>query len=81
MKKYTAIYLKHFGYTTADFVPCEVCGQRAVDIHHVETRGRRKELEYDIDNLVALCRPCHQEKGDKKQYMDMFRDIISRRKK
>ena len=83
MKPYVKIYLDHFGYTTADFIPCEIptCGKMAVDVHHVEGRGRRKDLELEIDNLIALCRSHHDQFGDKKQYKQMFLDIISRRKK
>jgi hypothetical protein len=39
MKKHTKIYLNYFGYDTTDFIPCEVCGSQAVDIHHIECRG------------------------------------------
>ena len=39
MKQHTKIYLDYFSYTTADFIPCEICGNRAVDIHHIEARG------------------------------------------
>lgn len=75
MKNHTKVYLKHFGYGGEDFIPCEVCGNRAVDIHHIECRGMggtsKKE---DINNLMALCRSCHLEYGDKKQYMDFLRE-------
>lgn len=65
MKAYTQTYLDHFGYTTADFIPCECCGDKAVDIHHIEARSKRKDLENDITNLMALCRTCHVKFGDK----------------
>ena len=65
MKLYTKIYLDYFGYTTADFVPCECCGNKAVDIHHIEARSKRKDLENDITNLMALCRQHHERYGDK----------------
>jgi hypothetical protein len=39
MKKYTKIYLKEFDYVMDDFIPCEICSKRAVDIHHIESRG------------------------------------------
>ena len=35
MKIHTKIYLKHFGYTIADFIPCEICSSKSVDIHHL----------------------------------------------
>ena len=27
------------GYDETDFIPCEVCGAQAIDIHHIEARG------------------------------------------
>ena len=69
LKPHTRIYLKHFGYDVSDFVPCEVCGCQAVDIHHIEPRGMGGSKKADtIDNLMALCRECHIEFGDKKQH-------------
>jgi len=60
MKPYTKIYMDFFGYTIADFIPCEVCGQRGVDIHHADIKGMggSKTKDY-IENLVCLCRSCH----------------------
>jgi len=61
MKAHTRIYFKHFGikYNESgehDFIKCEVCSRKAVDIHHIEGRGNN-----DIKNLIALCRRCHDE--------------------
>ncbi len=64
MKSYTQVYLNYFGYSPADFIPCEVCEAKAVDIHHIEARSKRKDLLNDITNLMALCRTCHTEYGD-----------------
>lgn len=60
MKKHTKIYMDYFGYTIADFIPCEKCHKKAVDIHHIEPRGMggSKSKDY-IENLIALCRECH----------------------
>ena len=57
MKNYTAIYFNHFGFGIDDVVPCENCGKRAQDIHHVHGRGKGKDV---IENLMALCRDCHK---------------------
>jgi hypothetical protein len=71
MKKHTKLYLSFFDYTEADFIPCEVCGSVATDIHHIEARGMGGTKQLDtIGNLMALCRPCHIEYGDKKQYKE-----------
>ena len=72
MKKYTATYLDYFGYSVADFIPCELCSKRSVDIHHIFARSIRKDLENDITNLMALCRECHVKYGDKKQHREML---------
>lgn len=71
MKKHTKVYLDAMGYDENSFIPCEVCGSKAVDIHHIECRGMGGSKNKDIiENLMALCRSCHTEYGDKKQYKD-----------
>jgi 5-methylcytosine-specific restriction endonuclease McrA len=73
MKKHTAKYMTYFGYDQSDFIPCEVCGSQAVDIHHIEARGMGGSKEADIiENLQALCRTCHITYGDKKQHKDFL---------
>ena len=48
------------GYDETDWIPCEVCGAKAVDIHHIEARGMGGSKTKDvIENLMALCRSCH----------------------
>lgn len=67
-------YLKHFGYDISDFIPCEVCGKTAIDIHHIEARGIGGSKQADnIENLMALCREDHIKYGDKKQYKDFLK--------
>ncbi len=75
MKKHIVVYLDHFNYDTDDFIPCEVCGAKAVDIHHIKARGMGGSNTKDvIENLQALCRKCHLDFGDKKQWMDFLID-------
>jgi len=57
MQKHTKIYLKFFDYGIDDFIPCEICSAKSVDIHHI--KGRIGRLMTDIYNLIALCRECH----------------------
>jgi ribosome-binding protein aMBF1 (putative translation factor) len=60
--------MQSFGYTEGDFMPCEVCGTKAVDIHHIDARGAGGSQTKDyIENLMAVCRKCHVEYGDKKE--------------
>lgn len=76
MKNHTKTYLNYFGYDTSDFIPCEMCGQKAVDIHHIEARAMGGSKTKDvIENLQALCRPCHVLYGDKKQYKDLLKTV------
>lgn len=75
MKKHIQIYHDYFGYYPGEFIECEVCGRKAVDIHHIRARGNGGDptgSKDKIENLMALCRTCHVEYGDKKQYMQML---------
>jgi predicted restriction endonuclease len=76
MKKHTKIYLDYFGYGIEDFIPCESCGAKAVDLHHIFRRGMGGNKEADtIENIMALCREHHIEYGDKKQYIEYLKEI------
>jgi len=76
VKKHIKIYLDYFGYAEDEFMPCEICGKRVSDVHHIECRGRggSKEKDY-IENLMGVCRVCHNEYGDKKQHLEMLQKI------
>ena len=75
MQKHTKIYMLHFGFIKDDFIPCEVCGSRAVDIHHIERRGMGGTSRIDtVENLMGLCRSCHIEYGDKKDFKQFLKD-------
>lgn len=76
MKNHTKIYLNFFGFDTSDFIPCEMCGLKAQDIHHIEARGMGGSKHADtIENLMALCRKCHIDFGDKKQHKEMLKVV------
>jgi hypothetical protein len=75
MRKHTKIYMDYFGYGKEDFISCEICGKRAVDIHHINARGMGGSKDKDtIDNLMAVDRECHIKYGDKKEYMDFLKE-------
>jgi len=81
LKKHVKIYLGAFGFEDTDFIPCEVCGNKANDIHHIECRGMGGNPNGDKDvpeNLQAVCRECHVKFGDQKQYMEFLKDIHSK---
>ena len=74
MKNHTKVYLKAFGYDTNSWIACEVCGGTAVDIHHIESRGMGgSKLADTIENLMALCRPCHVTYGDIKEWKERLK--------
>lgn len=76
LKKHTKIYFQHFGYTPGDFIPCEVCGAVANDIHHIQARGMGGSKTSDrIENLMALCRKHHEMYGDRKQWKDWLQKL------
>ena len=76
MKKHTKIYLDYFGYGEQDFIPCEICGQQAVDLHHICPRGMggSKNKDY-IENLIGLCRECHNKAEAKKISKEKLKEI------
>jgi len=55
------------GYDPEEFIPCECCSSKAVDIHHIDARGMGGDPtggKDRIENLMALCRRCHDDYGD-----------------
>lgn len=79
MKPYVKTYLKYFGFYVPEEIMCEVCGEPAVDIHHLTPRSLRKDLINKIDNLMALCRSCHDRAGKDREFNDDLR-LIHRKK-
>jgi 5-methylcytosine-specific restriction endonuclease McrA len=85
MKKHVKIYLDSAGKTTADVILCEIraegCESIAVDIHHIN--GRCGKNSDNIDNLVAVCRNCHNKAHgvDSKEIKRKLLGIVSRRHK
>ena len=74
MKHHTKIYMDYFGFTIADFIPCEICGKQAVDTAHIDARGMGGSKSKDvIENLMAKCRKHHDEYGDKKQFKEWLK--------
>ena len=75
MKKHVKIFLQNFGWGEQDFIPCLMCGQRAVDIHHIERRGLggSKDKDY-IENLAALCRSCHDKAERNKEFNKIVKE-------
>jgi len=71
MKNHTKVYMQHFNYVGDEFIPCECCYAKAVDIHHINARGMGGCNNKDhIENLMAVCRACHIKYGDAPQHLD-----------
>ena len=56
---------------------CELCEKKGItrhaeDVHHIisfmkgESRGEIEDLAYNFDNLMSLCKECHQNIHNKK---------------
>lgn len=63
MEKHTKVYLEFFPSHTGHY-NCEVCQNKATEIHHIKRRsefGSKTKGQQDvIENLIALCRKCHE---------------------
>ena len=76
MQNHTKVYMTFFNYEAGDFIPCEMCGSQAVDVHHLTKQskfGKKKEKDF-IENLCGLCRDCHI-KADSDGMFNMFARI------
>lgn len=76
MTEHLKVYLEGSGFQVEEWIPCEVCEQSAVDIHHIESRGMGGTKKKDVfPNLMALCRKCHDEYGDITELKEKLTEI------
>lgn len=76
MKLHVKIYMEFFDYGETDFMPCEICGQKLNDIHHIERRGMGGTRKPDvIGNLMGLCRVCHTDFGDVVAHKEKLKEV------
>jgi len=67
--------MEAFGYGMTDFIPSELSGERANDVHHIFCKGMGGDPTGSkdvIENLMALTREEHEKYGDKAQYIDFL---------
>lgn len=64
--KHVKVYMEYFDYVTQSEILCEACGRPSNDIHHINGRGKDKDV---IKNLMALCRKCHERAHGSKDYV------------
>lgn len=75
MVNHVKIYLDYFDLGEQDLICCEVCLKQSrvdgsgMDIHHVKGRGKGKDV---IENLMCLCRRCHDEAHASKYTKDQL---------
>jgi 5-methylcytosine-specific restriction endonuclease McrA len=75
MKSYTKAYMKHKGYDVTSFIPCENCGKKAVDVHHLQPRSLRPDLLKEPSNLLFLCRECHTKAETSKEFNNQLKQL------
>jgi len=77
MREYKKDFIEHFGYGMQDYVPSEVSGLPAVDIHHVVFKSQGGTDE--IDNLIALTREEHERAHNDIEVNNYLKNLIKKR--
>lgn len=76
MKKHIKIYMQYFNYGEQDYIPCEICGARCNDVHHISARGMGGSKEKDfIENLMGLCRADH-DRAENQTFSEFYLNTI-----
>lgn len=82
MTKHLKIYLEGSGFNKEDFIRCEIegenCSCMATEIHHIDARGMGGDPQGKKDvfeNLMAVCRCCHEEYEGNKDFKPLLRKI------
>ncbi len=73
MEKHTRIYFKYFDFADQDYIPSEVSGLPANDIHHLLPRSHGGADT--IDNLIALTREEHERAHQDPEYNEQLKQI------
>jgi 5-methylcytosine-specific restriction endonuclease McrA len=83
MQPHIVNYHKALGIDLGTWIACEVCNATSVDIHHIIPRskfGSKRKAEQDhYNNLVALCRVCHNLAHDNFITKEQLQIIVSKR--
>lgn len=68
--------MKYFGYSEGEFIPSEISGLRASDIHHLSPRGMGGSKTKDnIENLIAVTRMEHNKCESNPAYNEEAKQI------
>ena len=72
MQKYVKVYFDFFKLGIDDYILCQGCNRnKANDIHHLAFRSQGGKDE--INNLIALCRECHNKAHSNKEFNELLR--------
>lgn len=62
---------------------CFICKKKytvsGLDAHHIFTKGSSKNLKYNLNNGVCLCKGCHRFKVHIQVYPELIPDLIASR--
>lgn len=77
MKKHIKIFLDYHNLH-GERIMCQCCErQEAVDVHHIEPKGMGGSDQKDfIENLIALCRECHNAAHEEKVSKMVLKNIV-----
>lgn len=76
MAKYKKTYIEHFGYYEGEWIACEVCSKTSIDVHHLDIKGMGgTKKEEKIEDLIAVCRECHNKCHDHPEFNEKAREI------
>jgi len=64
--------MDYFGYGIDDWIPCEIDNKKCIDVHHIDGRGKGKNV---IENLIGVCRECHVKCHESKEFNEKAREI------
>lgn len=64
-----------------DGFTCQICYESGLDAHHIHPIRTHPEKAYDIDNLITLCKKCHDKKVSRNEsdWVDYFESILKSR--
>ena len=83
MVKHKRLYLTFFGYTIADWIPCEMCGATASQFHHIHFKSLGGPDT--PDNIAAVCISnadkvgCHEKAQSKPEFNAELKRIHKRK--